>query len=258
MRLLRAFGLFIGVAIMPASAAENHPSVGFTSGATDKDFIQYQCDRPTQAGMVCKFTQVTVRTQAKLENLDEKLSRIAEFEKQIREKPTTHNERCKESSQIGKLLRSKDVPNDKEAADFHRNWEAMDPREKQDMLNDVTLFGNVCEAPTPENIAAIVRSEHEKDMRTCSVMVSNFEQTFQLTMEGVWLHSSAPEGECGIVSIASFEKAHPKFSLWNYRTRKVVNNKNGSSCTRYDETEHIYNWRPEMFFKGCDYVRYGF
>jgi hypothetical protein len=254
---LLAVGLCVWLVIMPASAAGDHPSVGITSGAIEKDFIQYKCDRPTQAGMVCKFTQLKVRSQAKPEYLDEKLSRIPEFEKQIREKPTTHSERCNEFTQIGKLLRSKDDPNDKAAAEFHRNWEAMHPKEKQDMLNAVTLFGNVCEAPTSENIAAIVRAEHEKDTRTCSVLANNFEQTFQRTAGGKWVHSSAPEGDCGIISVSSFEKAHPKFSLWNYTTRKVVTNKK-ASCTRSDETEHIYNWRPEMFFKGCDYVRYGF
>jgi hypothetical protein len=256
MRLVPVLALFMALQFMPASAADNHPSVGITSGAIEQDFIQYKCDRPTQAGIVCKFTQLRVRNQAKPENLDEKLSRIAEFEKQIRKKPTTHNERCNEYSQIAKLLRSKD-PNDKAASEFHRNWEAMHPKEKQDTLNVVELFENACDAPTQENLAAIIRAEHEKDTRTCSVLANNFEQVFERTAGGEWVHSSAPEGDCGIITVASFEKAHSKFSLWNYRTRKVMTNKKGS-CTPYDEQEHVYNWRPEMFFKGCDYVRYGF
>jgi hypothetical protein len=257
MRFVSALGLFMALSIMPASAADDHPSVGFTSNSIDKDFIQYKCDRPTQGGMICKFTQVKVRAQDKRENLEEKLSRIPEFEKQIRKKPKTHNERCKEYSQVGKLLRSKDDPNDKAAAEFHRNWEAMHPREKQDMSNVVALFGNICDAPTPENIAAFMRAEHEQETRTCVVLVSNFEQTFQRTAAGKWVHRGSPEGDCGIISVTSFEKAHPKFSLWNYTTGKVVTNME-RSCNRHNETGHVYNWRPEIFFKGCDYVRYGF
>ena len=257
MRLLRAVGLSIGLAIMPASAAVDHPSVGITSGAIDKDFIQYKCDRPVQAGMVCKFTQLKMRVQAKPEGLDEKLSRIAELEKQIRDNPTKHNAQCKDVGQMEKVLRSGPTPNDQTRAEFDQTFEDLHPKEKQDMLNVIALLGKVCEAPTRENIAAMVRAEHEKDTRTCSIMTRNFEQTFQPTAVGTWVHTSALEGECGIIYITSFEKADPKFSLWNYRTRRVVTNKQGS-CAGYDETEQTYNWRSEMFFKGCDYIRYGF
>ena len=73
-----------------------------------------------------------------------------------------------------------------------------------------------------------------------------------------------PSGECGLIEVATFERdpAEKLSAFWNYKTRKIVTNKKGTAvllaCSALDENEYAYSWKTQDFFKGCDYVRYGF
>jgi hypothetical protein len=260
MRLLGVVALCMGL-ITPAAAATDYPYRGVTSGP-EKDFMQYSCERPTADGMLCKFTQLTIRKLANPDDLEKRLSRISEYEKEIRDDPQKHAEGCKEVIEMVEALKSGRAPDKKAQATFDKHWSAASPEERQDLLHVSALLQKVCDTPTRENFGEMIRAEHKKDMRTCMVNANNFEQTFQRGANGMWVHNGAPEGECGVISVSSFERDDPKFSLWNYKTRKIVTNKKGGSdllsCTIFDETEFTYTWKTETFFKGCDYVKHGF
>ena len=108
------------------------------------------------------------------------------------------------------------------------------------------------------NAEAILRLVHNRETRTCKIWLNKFEQTFSRTSDSMYTHASSPHGPCGVVNIATLERDR---SLWNYRTKKVVTNRQGMSgpisCKLLDETEHLYTWNNTVFYKGCDYVKYG-
>lgn len=66
-----------------------------------------------------------------------------------------------------------------------------------------------------------------------------------------------------MVVISTFERDDDSGILWNYRTRKVVTDKNAIkdtdmfSCKNYDEQEQVYTWKNDPVYVGCDYIRFG-
>jgi hypothetical protein len=138
------------------------------------------------------------------------------------------------------------------------------PQQRKDALDGVSALAKACHSPTRDNLLAIVRKQHEKDMRTCLLWVNSYKETFKATGANRWVNTRGPGGTCGVVVVSQFElvEGTKGITFWNYRTRKVVTNKQERqgllSCGDLDETEQFYSWKTEEFYKGCDYVKYGF
>src|SRR5262245_57388099 len=81
-------------------AAEDFPSRGFAYGGTDRDAIQYNCNRQSTTETTCKFMQMKVRYKAKPEDLEKVLARISEIEQDVRNGKAFGKDECAQFAAI--------------------------------------------------------------------------------------------------------------------------------------------------------------
>ena len=138
----------------------------------------------------------------------------------------------------------------------------MPVQQRQDMVKSATTLLNYCRSPSAATMTEMIRAEHEKNTRTCSVSANPFTQTFKrVTGSNNWTSNQGPNGPCGTVNISRWQK-DPKYPMWNYITRRTITNPNGewfpgASCSKLDQAEYVYEWMPEDTFTKCDYVKFG-
>jgi hypothetical protein len=244
------------------AAPDSFPSFGILSNAHERDFFQYSCAPPSARGLVCQFTQIKVHNIGKPEELAKALAATPEVQKDISSGKSAQV--CAEMRKLVDALHRGKAPPGSDQAKFFSSITSQTPRERADMLRGVEGFDTACTAPTKENVEAMLRFQHEKESRTCTVWANSYEQVFTQQGPDVWVHNSPPAGLCGVINIATLEREAGAGSLWNYRMRKIVTDKNAVkdtavfSCKSLDESEYLYTWNSAEYYKGCDYIKYGF
>lgn len=260
-----ALAIAMSVLTWSICAAQDAPSSGSVTNGTDKDFIEYDC-RPTAHNKItCAMTQVKVRRMADPSDLAAQLAKIDERLDELKKKPLD-SAFCQTMQELEATVRSGQPPAGSPADTKklqEKKLQEMSPVERQDMMAIVSSIRGLCTKQTREAVAAAINAEHSKNSRTCKIWLNRYDQVFERQSNGhVWTSSSGPQGECGVVNISTLERPDPKWSLWNYRTRKVVTNKGGNNllgmkCADLDESEQFFNWKLEAYYRGCDYVGFG-
>ena len=124
----------------------------------------------------------------------------------------------------------------------------MPVEQRQDMVKLFTALVNYCRSPSAATMTEMVRTEHEKETRTCLVSANPFTQTFKrVAGSNNWTSNDGPNGPCGTVVISRLQK-DPKYPLWSYITRKTITNPNGEP---FHLAEAALSWtKPSMFTIG--------
>jgi hypothetical protein len=248
--------------VMPGTAltaANDYPSFGILTNEREKDFIEYQCGAPSADGVACHFTQTKVSKKGGPNDLAQSVASIPEMQTGFTSGKEV--ETCTNNKNLIQAMRTGVAPpgTDQKHLDAMR---AKPEPERTDMLREFESFQKICEAPTKENIEAWMRLQNDQEGRTCSVWVHSWDHTFTRQSPEAWVHSGSPEGLCGTTDISTFERDG---SFWNYRTRRVVTDKNAlkgnqlvPECRSLDEGEYFYTWNTETYYRGCDYIKFGF
>jgi len=262
MTRLHVFGVTLFLSTTAALADPvDHPMSGFLTIEGHKNFLQYTCDPPTPQGMKCHFAQVLPSAKGGAEALEKALASIPEIQKQFASKPDEKT--CAVMTSLANEMRTGASDSNADRQKFLERWRASGEKEKSDTLKDFENFERVCAHPTRQNIEAWLRWQNAKESKTCSLWVNTYEETFTRQSKNNWVRSGTPGGLCGVVVISTFERDDDSGILWNYRTRKVVTDKNAIkdtdmfSCKNYDEQEQVYTWKNDPVYVGCDYIRFG-
>lgn len=259
LRILNLTGILLICLFATAHGANRTPTTGIVSGAVDRDFISYECRSSGRGTLDCKFAQVKIRTAAQPEDLAKRLKRIDKLQRDLSRSNAKQD--CERMAPLLGALKTGRPPKGADTKKFKEMMSRLHPKELEDQVGFFERYVQACRQPTADNIERMVRAEHSKQMRTCKVLVNNYEQTFQRTGDGKWVHNNGPTGPCGVIYISVFEPESPKGPFYNYVTRKVVTNKSGQAglvaCKLLDETVQKYTWKTETFYRGCDYITYG-
>lgn len=246
-----------------ALAADNdYPAFGMLMGEQAKDLMQFKCDPPTVQGLTCHFTQILVSKGGGPEKLKKSLANAPDLLKELEGGKAADT--CASMKNLAHAIRTGATLPDKNQQAFLEKL-TKNTTERADTLRSFESVETACNTPTKENVEAWLRAENDKDTRTCSLLSNSFEQTFTIQSPNIWVHNGGPDGLCGVVTVTTFERdkdANSKM-FWNYRTRKIVTSKDALdttllNCRMLDEGEYLYTWRTETYFKGCDYIKYGF
>lgn len=244
------------------AAAPDYPPYATVTNEKDKDFIQIFCDIPKGSTLSCKFTQIKVRKLGGEEDLAQSLAGIPEMLKEFAEGKAV--ETCASMRKVGQAMRRDRTASGSDSHPLSDVMATIPEPERLDTLKEIDSLEKACASPNKENLEAWLRQQNDRSSRTCSIWVNTYEQTFTLQSAGVWVHSGQPDGICGAVHISTLEKEEGTASLWSYRTRKIITAKNALkenkllNCKDLDEDEYFYTWKSKAYYRGCDYIKYGF
>jgi hypothetical protein len=94
------------------------------------------------------------------------------------------------------------------------------------------------------------------DAQTCLVTTSRYERTFQAQTGARWVSTEGPEGECGIVDVATLENEGG--TRWTMDVRKLITKKDASPlCRASGETSEVLSWRDVRRTLPCKFVQPG-
>lgn len=208
--------------------------------------------------MHCSFAQTMVSRPADREDFEGKLPKAIEqalLPEQLKE--------CGDIANFVQAVRDGRTPKGVDAAKYTMGMAAMKSEQKADLLNQLALMDAYCAKPTKETAEAMLRSIHEKDLKTCKIWTNAYTQDFT-TQDGgaTWISNDGPSGACGVIYISKFERTTGEFSFWTYTTQKVVTKKDGDPildiCSGLDERQIFYNWSGEEKYLDCTYIKFGF
>jgi hypothetical protein len=241
---------------------EARPFTGIVYNIVDRASLTYECTSlPANPQEIrCKFIQTSVRHKTKPEDLARDLEAMSD---EYRKKGNTFSaQECDGFEAAQRILEGKEAGPDPALA--KKYLENLNPMEKADTLKLMASFVRFCRQPSEANALQIIRTGHEKKLRTCNVSAHEFSQTLRRSPSGTtWTVVSQPTGDCGVVQLDRFEEAHSigKVKFWDYYARKAVTNPNGvmllgNKCSGLDQREYKYQWQTETYHVGCDYIEF--
>jgi hypothetical protein len=94
------------------------------------------------------------------------------------------------------------------------------------------------------------------DPQTCLVTTSRYERTFQAQTGARWVSTEGPEGECGVIDVATLENEGG--TRWTMDVKKLVTKKDASPlCRASGETSETLSWRDVRRTLPCKFVQPG-
>jgi hypothetical protein len=94
------------------------------------------------------------------------------------------------------------------------------------------------------------------DSQTCLVTTSRYERTFQAQTGARWVSTEGPEGECGVVDVATLENEGG--TRWTMDVKKLITRKDASPlCRASGETAESLSWRNVRRTLPCKFVQPG-
>lgn len=236
------------------------PTAGLLYNTTETSSLTYQCTLTKPDMLTCDFTQTSIRRKAQPDQLDAQLkSAHEEFQKGVKPRPG-------ECASMKDIL---DVVQGRKVAPKPEGLARLSAMEKADLVAFARGMETYCAEPTEEHYLSMVRLNHQKEVRSCTVSSNAFTQTFtrvrDLQSESEpWVNQTQPNGPCGVVQLNRFEyepQQDSKFGFWKYIARKAVTNPKGeffpgASCAGLDEAAYLYDWRSKQHALECDYVEF--
>jgi hypothetical protein len=243
---------------LPADAQDYPAGIQVLHGTIDNDSLTVQCDPPSGNRMHCSFAQTMVSRPADHKDFEGTIA------KSIDDALSSDlGKSCKGMADFAQAIRMGTVPPGTDGAKFTRGLASMKPEHKADLLDQIELIDAFCSNPNRKTAEALLRANHEKELKTCKVRTNTYEQNFSTADGGKsWISNEGPKGECGVIYISKFERAKGEFSLWAYTTQKVVTKKDGDPilnlCTTLDERQIFYDWSGTEKYLNCVYVDFGY
>jgi hypothetical protein len=252
------------VLMSDVAQASDYPLSGTVGHETEKDFITFECTQSSQERLDCLFAQIKIRRMGGPEALAKALAQIPKMLTEVRAGKLLNKDECSQYRELasaidsGKPLASM-APT--QVSEFLRTRKAMPQAERSDMLKIMTAWIRACDEPSAASIETWLRIVQDRESRTCKLWAHNYNLSFRQVGPN-WVSSEGPAGACGTVTVVTLSRDDPQSPLWNYAQQKIITNKGGGNgffkCQDLDEASYLYRWDVTEYYKGCDYIKYGF
>lgn len=239
-------GLVLVALSVAGASAQDHPTLGQVVDTVENSALTYSCDLRGQV-LHCQFAQgrVSKQTPKSATELDAQAGQMIE---------TVTDDQC------GAIVKLHDqLTSNPPTLPSAPTGQALDD------LRDIMMgYSTFCDTRSAAAARAAVGAVENKDRRTCTFGVYLFELDFTWSYQTErWETVSAPQGPCGIVTVAFMEpdEASAGLTFWNYRQQKLATNKNGDdplfgSCAAYPQSELTSTWQGRELNPQCDYVKF--
>lgn len=94
------------------------------------------------------------------------------------------------------------------------------------------------------------------DAQTCLVTTNNYARTFEKAGDAVWVSRSAPDGDCGIVDVATLRNEGSP-AQWSLELRKSATRRDTPACRAPDPAAEVMSWRGARRPLPCRFVQPG-
>jgi hypothetical protein len=94
------------------------------------------------------------------------------------------------------------------------------------------------------------------DPQTCLVTTNQYARTFQKQGPTRWVSSEGPDGECGLLDVATLEDEGQMIN-WTLEMKKVVTRKDLASCAGSQPPPELLSWRNVRRPLPCRFVQPG-
>ena len=268
MKIPIAPGLLLAISapLLGAAQTTEPPRFGMLYNTRESHSMKYECDALDDANITCKFTQIMVRKALdELEAQKHTATVIAQY-RDSSSKGTLQKgmaEICKLGDEYQRFLNGGATT--QEAAEL----DLANPINRRDLEGVRKSIAAICADPSEKNFIALDKQFQSKKLRTCKVATNDFSQNFQrVGNTNTWTaKNSKPEGNCGFIQLSRFEEvsAGGVVKFWVYRAKRATTNPNGKyegflskpkSCSEFDESEYLYDWKERSLAMGCDYVEF--
>jgi len=255
--------IFILVGFTPgiAIAEFDYPDLVTLQNTSENSALDITCEKSDERNIHCNFAQYSVTKKTKASDL---LKELDNARKELTQHPPKMRQ-CDEMRKIAQAIKSGSSQNTdvKDPIKFREQYEKLPETEKSDMAEMLEAYADYSCKPSIRTAEEMAKIQHAQKLRTCKVWSNTYAQDFSLdTNTGNWINKGKPSGPCGTIVFSYFERDDKEGILWNYTTRKIVTNPNGSigmaKCSLIDEGKYEYTWRLKKNFVGCDYIEFGF
>ena len=94
------------------------------------------------------------------------------------------------------------------------------------------------------------------DPQTCLITTNQYARIFQKQSPTRWVSSDGPDGECGLLDVATLED-EGNMIHWSLEMKKVVTRKDLASCRRDQPAPERLSWRNARRPLPCRFVQPG-
>jgi hypothetical protein len=94
------------------------------------------------------------------------------------------------------------------------------------------------------------------DAQTCLVTTNSYERTFDKESDTVWVSRSAPDGDCGVVDVATLRNEGGP-AQWSLELRKSATKRDMPACRAAESAAEVMSWRNARRPLPCRFVQPG-
>jgi hypothetical protein len=208
--------LFMLLVPFGIASAQDFPFRGQLSAKSEKGTsIGYDC-LPNGATLHCDFTQVMIShpTPMTQEQIDNGTAQLI--------KEPVDGETCEKiRTGIAQLKAGQDPdPNDP------FDWQPLSGVELTEAVSVLEQFRAICQSPNETDIRAYLNTANELSAKSCNIGTFPFDLDFTYNaITSRWESVSSPQGGCGTITSAFWEKASDPVAApntWNYHQLRTV------------------------------------
>ncbi|MCP9630455.1 hypothetical protein NML43_25470 [Rhodopseudomonas palustris] len=235
--------------------AGDAPTIGLLYHTSEWSRLSYQCELESDDQLLCEMSWSDVRKLSAGKTLKEEIAAAISSLKSIDPRKPG---RCDTTER-----RLAEVRNPSRAsADLAKEIRALDEGDRRELVRSWALAAEFCRHPNRRLIKRMATLKFEQETRTCSIHSRHALRRFWKLNETTWASADGPNGLCGALWTARFERDPTVPEIWDYVDRFSIGNpdaaKPGLKCSDLKPYEHRYEWGAFDVATGCDYIRFGF
>ncbi|MEQ9209155.1 MAG: hypothetical protein RLN96_04830 [Pseudomonadales bacterium] len=249
--------------------ASDYPVSTSAHDDSGTQMMEFSCSKLDRVTVSCAFTQIVisrgpehhdpVRRQSAVD------ATVEQFKKESDQKTCSTFGAVASALEAGRIP-DYEIPGLSDRGKFEQSisdWLKGPSREREDTRILMSLAFKACEKPDRQSALALVDHMFDRKRRSCSIWTNKFSHEFKADGDGRWVSNLGPSGQCGVVHVSVLERDPDYRNFWNYETRKIVTNKQGTSdfllkCEDLDEEVQKFTWKGDTTYLGCDYVKFGY
>ncbi|MFC0243499.1 hypothetical protein [Rhodopseudomonas telluris] len=249
--------IIAAIAAMLASQAKaaDGPTFGRLYHTLKWSSLWYKCSVESDGQLLCTMTWSEVRRFSPDKTLKDE---IAQGVQSLKTATPMKPEECENlERRLDDIRHLSRAP-----AGIAAEVKALDPRERRHLIQSWALAAKFCRHPSRQTMTKLVAQRFEQESRTCSFEAYQDYKRFKKVDESTWASTTGPDGICGGVHVARFERDPAAPEIWNYVEQRSITHPHLATpdlkCSDFKPSEQRYEWGSHDVLAGCDFIRFGF
>ncbi|MBI5127867.1 MAG: hypothetical protein HZA66_00350 [Rhodopseudomonas palustris] len=243
----------MGALLAPQAMASDRPTLGLLTHTSEWSNLRYKCAVESDGQLLCAMAWSDVRKLSSGKTLKDEIAKGLDLLK------TTKPGKPEECDDLERRVGDIRHPS-RASPGIAAEVRALDPRDRRDLVRSWELAAEFCRHPTRQTMIKLVTQRFEQRAMTCSVDGYEAYRRFKKVDESTWASTTGPDGVCGWVSIARFERDAAVPEIWNYVEQRSIAHPHIATpdlkCSEFKPSEQRYVWGVNDFHAGCEFISF--